>query len=43
MPAKSKARCQKPANLKSTPGKCTTTQIRKCHGRPAKHPCTAPR
>ena len=32
--------CQKPENLKGKPGKCSSEQIRKCHGDAQKHPCT---
>lgn len=32
--------CRKPENLKGKPRDCTPEQIRKCHGRTGKHPCT---
>ncbi len=32
--------CQKPELLKDAPEKCTTEQIRICHGDVQNHPCT---
>jgi hypothetical protein len=32
--------CQKPEMLKDAPEKCTTEQIRICHGDVRNHPCT---
>ena len=31
--------CEKPENLKTTPGECTPEQIRECHGDVEDHPC----
>ena len=33
--------CQKPKELKGKPQDCSPEQIRKCHGDPTRHPCTA--
>ena len=35
----SKAKCQKPEDLKGKPRDCTPEQIRKCHGDTKEHPC----
>ncbi|MFO7800678.1 MAG: hypothetical protein R6V55_00120 [Desulfovermiculus sp.] len=32
--------CQKPEQLKDTPGNCTPEQINICHGEAQGHPCT---
>jgi len=37
----SKGRCEHPERLKGKPGKCTSEQIKKCHGDISEknHPC----
>jgi len=35
-----KSRCMKPDNLKESPEKCSTEQIKECHGTEVKHHCT---
>lgn len=32
-------KCERPEELKSTPEKCSTDQVRKCHGDAGEHPC----
>lgn len=34
-----KKKCQKPEELKGTPGACSPEQIKKCHGDVVGHPC----
>jgi hypothetical protein len=38
---KGKKGCQRPENLKDTPGDCSPEQVRRCHGSPREHPCVA--
>lgn len=34
-----KTKCERPKELKGTPGGCSPEQVRKCHGEVKKHPC----
>jgi hypothetical protein len=34
--------CEKPENLKTTPGECTPEQIKECHGDVQEHRCGEP-